>query len=90
MVYRAASAAPAAPCVTALPRQVIHGETHLKSGEDELRDEDEGHGVEETQASGEGDEEEREEPPSGDLGDTGDPVGQVILGVHCYLYTRTR
>ena len=55
---------------------------HLKLGEEEVRDEDHGHGVQQAQPRGEGPEEEGKEPPSRDLRDAGYPVGKVGLGIH--------
>ena len=55
---------------------------HLKLGEEEIREEDHVHGVEQAQPRGEGHEEEGEEPPSRDLGDAAYPVGEVGLGIH--------
>lgn len=56
---------------------------NLESREDGFRDQDQRHGIEETEASGERNEKEGEKPPSRDPGNAGDPVGDVVLSVHC-------
>ena len=65
-----------------MPEEAREEAPDLEVGEHQLRYHDQRHGVEEAQTSRERDDEEGEEPPSSYLRDAGDPVGEVVLGVH--------
>lgn len=57
--------------------------SYLKLVQYSVAEEEEAHGADEAEASGEGDQEVGEKPVLGYHGDTGDPGTNVILRVHC-------
>lgn len=65
-------------------RYVDCGVAHLEPWEHHIAEEEQVHGVDETQAGGQGHHEEREEPPFGHQRDGGHPGTQVISSIHLF------